>query len=143
MSAGTTEIRYATNEPVTRAEFLAVLAASGLAERRPVDDPDCIDGMLANASLTVTARAEGRLVGIARSLTDFVYAAYLSDLAVDRSLQRSGVGKELVRRTQAELGPRCSLILLAAPQAVDYYPRIGFEHHPQAWMLRPGMRVVD
>lgn len=143
MSAGTSEIRYATNEPVTRAEFLAVLAASGLAERRPVDDTDCIDGMLANANLTVTARAGGRLVGIARSLTDFVYAAYLSDLAVDRSLQRAGVGKELVRRTQAELGPRCSLILLAAPQAVDYYPRIGFEHHPQAWLLRPGMRVVD
>ena len=80
---------------------------------------------------------------IARSLTDFVYAAYLSDLAVDRSLQRSGVGKELVRRTQAALGPRCTLILLAAPLAVDYYARIGFERHPQAWILRPGMRVAD
>ncbi len=136
-------ISYATNETVTRAELLAVLAASGLAERRPVDDPACLDGMLAGATLTVTARAAGRLVGIARSLTDFVYACYLSDLAVDRTLQRAGIGKELVRRTQAALGPRCSLILLAAPKAADYYPRIGFEHHPQAWILKPGMRVSD
>ena len=139
----THEISYAQGERVTRAEFLAVLEASGLAARRPVDDLECIDGMLANANLVVSARMDGKLVGIARSLTDFVYAAYLSDLAVDRSLQRSGVGKELVRRTQAALGPRCTLILLAAPQAVDYYPRIGFEHHPQAWILRRGMRVTD
>jgi predicted N-acetyltransferase YhbS len=137
------EIRYALGEHVTREEFLAVLEASGLAARRPVDDRACVDGMLANANLVVTARSAGKLVGIARSLTDFVYAAYLSDLAVDRALQRSGVGKELVRRTQTALGPRCSLILLSAPQAVDYYPRIGFEHHPQAWVLRPGMRVAD
>ena len=134
---------YSIDPEVTREEFLHVLEASGLAERRPVDDMDCIDGMLANANLTVSARMNGKLVGISRTVTDFTYAAYLSDLAVDRSLQKSGVGRELVRRTREALGPKCTLILLSAPQAVEYYPRIGFEHHPQAWILPPGHSLKD
>jgi ribosomal protein S18 acetylase RimI-like enzyme len=75
------------------------------------------------------------LVGIARSVTDFYYCCYLSDLAVDRDFQRQGIGRELISRTQAELGNRCTIILLSAPKAVDYYPRIGMERHPQAWVL--------
>ena len=123
---------------VSSQAFVDVLRSSGLAPRRPVDDPECIAGMLTGADLTVSAWEGDALVGIARTVTDRHYAAYLSDLAVDRKLQRAGVGKELVRRTQAALEPTCTLILLAAPQAVDYYPRIGFEHHPEAWILRPG-----
>jgi ribosomal protein S18 acetylase RimI-like enzyme len=94
-----------------------------------------MEGMVRNANLTVTAWAGEQLVGVARSVTDFSYCCYLSDLAVDREFQRRGIGRELIARTQAELGPRCNLILLSAPAAVDYYPKLGFEKHPQAWML--------
>jgi GNAT superfamily N-acetyltransferase len=78
------------------------------------------------------------MVGIARSLTDFSYVAYLSDLAVRESHQRLGIGTDLIRQTRAALGPRSMLVLLAVPAAVDYYPRVGFSHHPQAWILRAG-----
>src|SRR3989440_2476050 len=57
---------------------------------------------------------------------------YLSDLAVRVSHQRRGLGKELIRRTQTAGGPKTTLLLLAAPAAEKYYPRIGFTHHPQA-----------
>jgi len=134
-------IVYAVEERVTPEEFIAVLEASTLAERRPVDDRACIEDMVRHANLMVTARRDGRLVGIARTVTDFSYCAYLSDLAVDQSLQKGGIGRELIRLTKEHLGPKCSLILLSAPAAEAYYPRIGFTHHPQAWILGPGKQV--
>lgn len=112
--------------------------ASTLGQRRPVDDRTRMAEMLRNANLIVTAWEENLLVGIARSFTDFSYATYLSDLAVRVSHQRSGIGKELIRRTREISGPQASIILLAAPAAVDYYGHIGFTQHPSAWTLAPG-----
>lgn len=115
----------------------ALYRASTLAERRPVDDDARFAAMLDNANLVITAWDDGQLVGIARALSDFSHATYLCDLAVRVSHQRSGIGRELIRRTQAR-APLASLILLAAPAAECYYPHIGFSRHPQAWLLRPG-----
>ncbi len=129
------EIEYRTNQKISAEEFIDVLRRSTLAERRPVDDRACIEGMLQHANLLVTAWDGDRLVGVARSVTDFNYCCYLSDLAVDAACQKQGIGKQLIIETQRRLGPKCTLILLAAPAAVEYYPRIGFQHHPQAWLL--------
>ena len=114
--------------------------ASTLGDRRPVDDRERMALMLCNANLVVTAWDGEQLVGIARSLTDFSYATYLSDLAVRLSHQRQGIGRELIRRTQ-ELGGKAAIILLSAPKAVEYYSRIGMEPHPSAWLLRTGERL--
>jgi predicted N-acetyltransferase YhbS len=129
-------IVYAINESITADEFIDVLRRSTLAERRPVDDAECIRGMLKHADLMVTARQNGKLVGVARSVTDFHYCCYLSDLAVEKDVQGKGAGMELIRQTQTKLGDKCKIILLSAPAAVNYYPRVGFEHHPQAWTLK-------
>jgi len=91
--------------------------------------------MLENANLLATAWSVSRLVGVARSVTALAYCCYLSDLAVDVDFQRRGIGKKLIRETRKNLGPRCNLILLAAPNAVDYYPRIGFTPHWSACVL--------
>ena len=93
--------------------------------------------LLSNADLIITARAGAHLVGVARSVTDFRYCCYLSDLAVDHRHQRQGIGTRLIRETQGRLRPTCRLILLSAPAAVDYYPKVGFELHPQAWTIAP------
>jgi len=111
---------------------------STLGERRPVGRPDIFEGMLKNASLTISAWHDSRLVGIARSLTDFTYVAYLADLAVDAEYQKLGIGKRLVDETKLRLGRQCMIVLLAAPKANDYYPKLGFEHNPRAWMLKGG-----
>ena len=131
-------IDYAVADSISVEEFIDVLNRSTLGQRRPLHDRACMQGMLDNANLSVTARSGGKLVGVSRSVTDFHYCCYLSDLAVDEAFQRLGIGKQLIRLTRAQLGERCTLILLAAPAALDYYPHIGFEHHPQAWILKPG-----
>jgi len=128
-------IEYRTDRAPSVPEFADLLRRSTLAERRPVDDAAALAAMLEHANLVVSAWQEGRLVGVARSLTDFAYCCYLSDLAVDASLQRAGIGRALIAATQAALGPRAKLILLAAPAAMDYYPRLGFDAHPSAWWI--------
>ena len=91
--------------------------------------------MLQHANLLCTAWDGSKLVGVARSITDFEYCCYLSDLAVDQEYQRVGIGKGLIRMTQSQLGARAKIILLAAPKAEMYYHRIGFETHKSAWIL--------
>jgi len=129
------EIEYRTGNHLDLDQVIDVYRASTLGERRPVDDRERMGRMLANANLVVTAWDGDLLVGIARSLTDFCYCTYLSDLAVRLSHQKRGIGKELVRITRELGGMETRVILLAAPKAVDYYPRIGFTAHPSAWML--------
>lgn len=132
-------ITYQLEPNLTAGEFIAVLKASTLDARRPVNEPERIEGMLRNADLIVTARDGGRLVGVSRAITDFAYCCYLSDLAVDVAYQHKGIGKQLVEETHLHAGKdKTSLILLAAPAAVDYYPKIGMQRHDSCWMFRPG-----
>ena len=128
-------IRYESSKPITPAEFVGLLKRSTLAERRPVDDPICVEAMLRHANLLCTAWDGETLVGVARSVTDFEYCCYLSDLAVDEKYQKQGVGRELIRLTQSKLGVKAKLILLSAPKAESYYPKIGFDAHRSAWIL--------
>jgi predicted N-acetyltransferase YhbS len=127
-------ITYRTGNDLDLDAVIELYRASTLGERRPVDDRQRMELMLRNANLVVTAWDEELLVGIARSVSDFSYDTYLSDLAVRVSHQKQGIGRELIRRTR-ELGGLATVILLSAPKAVDYYPRVGFTRHPSAWML--------
>jgi len=125
--------RVGNNIPVDVVK--ALYEATSLGPRRPIHDPGTLEAMIQNANLVVTAWDGDELVGISRTLTDFAYVGYLSDLAVHEQWQRQGIGIGLITNTRAAMGPKSKLILLAAPDAVDYYPRIGFTHHPQAWIL--------
>lgn len=129
------EVVYQVEPGLQAGEFVDVLRRSGLAERRPVDDPGTIAGMLANADLVLTARAGGLLVGVSRAITDYSYCTYLSDLAVDTAFQGRGIGRDLIRRTHEAAGLHTSLILLAAPKARTYYPHIGMRQHDSCWII--------
>jgi GNAT superfamily N-acetyltransferase len=128
-------VDYRLEPDLEPAEFIDVLVRSRLGERRPIDRPEVIAAMLANADVVVTARANGRLVGISRAVTDFAYCTYLSDLAVDEAYQRRGIGRELIRRTHEAGGLGTTLILLAAPKARTYYPHIGMQPHDSCWVI--------
>ena len=129
------EIIYQVEKELDPEEFLSVLVESTLGERRPIGEKERIKKMCRNANLVLTARYKGKLVGVARCLTDFTYCTYLSDLAVSEIFQRRGIGKELIRRVR-EAVPEANLILLAAPKALEYYPRIGMIRHEGAFILK-------
>jgi predicted N-acetyltransferase YhbS len=128
------DIDYRRDPNVSAEEVADCFRRSGI--RRPVDDIDRIGRMLWHANLTFCAFDGDRLVGVARSLTDFAYCCYLSDLAVDKEYQRQGVGQELIRRTEGAIGEESMLLLLAAPDAMEYYPHVGFEKAENAWIKK-------
>jgi predicted N-acetyltransferase YhbS len=128
-------INYKIENDLDADEFISVLNKSTLGQRRPVNEGDRIDKMLQHGNLIITARINGKLVGVSRSLTDFAYCTYLADLAVDEAFQKQGIGKELIRQTKLA-APFAKIILLAAPAATDYYPHIGMVKHDHCFLLQ-------
>ena len=128
-------ILYRSNIRITVHDFIDVLKRSTLDERRPVDDEPRMQKMLDHANVIITAWAGDQLVGVSRAVTDFSFCCYLSDLAVDKTYQHQGIGKELVRLTHEAAGPQTQLILLAAPAATKYYPKIGMKQFSHCFIL--------
>ena len=129
-------IAYRCNIKPELEETLNLYRNCSLGERRPITDKSRFQSMLNNANLIITAWDGQKLVGIARCLTDFVYITYLADLAVDEHYQKQGIGKQLIREIQKNTGENAGIVLIAAPQAVDYYGHIGFTAHTSAWVLK-------
>lgn len=132
------KIDYRYGNQLDLDQVVELYHASTLGERRPVDHRATMKQMIEQANLVITAWDGDLLVGIARTLTDFAYVGYLADLAVRASHQRRGIGIELIRQTRPRMGPNSMLVLLAAPKAVEYYPKVGFTQHGSAWTLRAG-----
>ena len=128
-------IEYKIDPNITVEEFIEILESSTLGERRPIDEKDTIKGMIKNADIIVTAILGDKIIGVARAVTDFNYCCYLSDLGVDIKYQKNGIGKNLILKIQEKLNTKCKIILLSAPDATKYYPKIGFTQHNSAWTL--------
>lgn len=137
----THQATYQINTAISPEQFVELLKKCSLGSRRPVDNFFVIKAMLDNADLLITAWAnptnkkdEKTLVGVARCVTDFSYCCYLSDLAVAEDCQHQGIGKMMIKKIEQQLPPSCKIILLSAPEANDYYSKIGFEKHDDAWV---------
>ncbi len=129
------QIQYRKNVDLDLDQFVELYRSSTLADRRPANDRNVMRQMMENASLTISAWDGDDLVGISRTLTDVAYVAYLADLAVAKLHQGRGIGRQLVVETKSALPATCMLVLLAAPKANDFYPKLGFASNPRAWVL--------
>ena len=130
------DTHYRINHQISVEQFIDLLQRSTLAARRPLDSRERVQRMLDHVNLIVTAWDGEKLVGVARSSTDFAFYCYLSDLAVDDTYQRSGIGKMLITFTRIVAGDEASLILLSAPAAMEYYPKVGFEKLENAFAIK-------
>lgn len=126
-------VTYTDNKEQNAKDVAEVFMNSGIT--RPHEDLPRIQRMIDHADILITAWLDGKMIGVARAITDFSYCCYLSDLAVDNQYQKLGIGKELIKQVQTAIGDECSLILLSAPGAVDYYPRIGFTKNDRAFVI--------
>ena len=129
-------ITYSSSAKISADQAIDLYIRSTLGERRPIHKRQAFENMYQHANLIISAWDSDKLVGVSRSLTDFSYVAYLSDLAVDVQYQKQGIGKQLIEKTKSSLEPECMLVLLAAPKAREYYGPLGFEQHPSAWILK-------
>lgn len=127
-------ITYKSDLTPDTQQIINLYDSSGI--NRPTADRERIEKMYANSNLVVTAWDGETLVGIARSLTDFCYACYLSDLAVRKEYQKDGIGRQLIALTKEIIGEQSMLLLLSAPAAMDYYPKVGFDKVDNGFMIK-------
>ena len=128
------EITYKLDATPETELIIDLYNSSGI--NRPTTDTERIAKMYANSNLIVTAWDKNKLVGVSRSLTDFCYCCYLSDLAVRREYQRAGIGKKLIELTKEKIGDQTMLLLLAAPTAMEYYPKVGFQQVDNGFIIK-------
>ncbi|NCD70017.1 GNAT family N-acetyltransferase [Mucilaginibacter agri] len=119
------DITYKTDVKPTTQQIIDLYNSAGL--KRPTEDADRIGKIYENSNLVITAWDGDLLVGVSRTITDFYYTAYLADLAIKLEYQKEGIGKKLVALTKETLGDQCMMLLLSAPTAMEYYPKIGMD----------------
>jgi ribosomal protein S18 acetylase RimI-like enzyme len=127
-------IKYQIENDLNLTDFRKVLFSSTLAERRPINDSTRLEKMLRGANLIITARENDNIIGVARSLSDFTFCTYLSDIAVDKNYQKQGIGRELIKRIKIASGD-ARVILISAPKAIGYYPNIGMKRHEYCYYI--------
>ena len=127
-------ITYIAQPKITAQDFIDILDKSTLGLRRPLADKEAMQTMFDHGNVYVGAYDGDKLVGLARVMTDFVFTSYLSDLAIDEAYQHRGIGKQLIIEVKKFL-PRAKIILLAAPAAEGYYPKIGMRNHGHCYVL--------
>lgn len=128
------EISYKIDRPLETRDIIEVFDSSGIV--RPTNEPEKIAKMFANSNLIISAWDGDLLVGISRSITYFSYCCYLSDLAVRKDYQKAGIGDELIRLTFDNIGESKMLLLISSPEAMDYYPKVGFKKIDSTFVLR-------
>ena len=118
-------IEYKINASIETEQIIALYKNCGLP--RPIDDEARIADMFANSTLVISAWFDKELIGISRSLTDFVWCCYLADLAVRTDFQKAGIGRKLVEKTREAVSEKSMVLLLSVADALEYYPKIGME----------------
>ncbi|SFL40455.1 Acetyltransferase (GNAT) domain-containing protein [Gracilibacillus orientalis] len=127
-------IMYKSDITITPRDLSEIFRVSGI--KRPYENLGRLQQMLDHANVLVTAWDQEKIVGVARGLTDFSYCCYLSDLAVDQAYQHQGIGKQLIEQVKKELNEHVALILLSAPDAMDYYPKVGFDKIENGYIIK-------
>ncbi len=127
------EITYKTDILPATEQVIELYYKSGLP--RPTGDRERMQKMFENSSLVITAWDDDKLVGVSRSITDWVWCCYLSDLAVDPEYKKSGIGKKLIELTKQTVGEQSMILLLSVPTAMDYYPKVGFTKEDRGFII--------
>jgi N-acetylglutamate synthase-like GNAT family acetyltransferase len=102
---------------------------------RPTNDHERIKKMFENSNLVISAWDESKLVGVCRTITDWVWCSYLADLAVSPDYKKSGIGKKLIELTRGKVGEQSMILLLSVPTAMDYYLKVGFTKEDRGFMI--------
>ncbi|MCR8845621.1 GNAT family N-acetyltransferase [Paenibacillus sp. SC116] len=128
------EIIYMVTNEIQAEDVSRVFETSGI--KRPYQDLERLQRMMENSDIVITAWHDRKMIGIARAVTDYSYCCYLSDLAIDIDYQKGGIGKKLVNLVREKIGEECSLVLLSAPGAMDYYEKLGFSKADNAFVIK-------
>ena len=127
------DIEYSFNKRPTTDQVIELYDNAGLP--RPTNDKERMEQMFENSNLIITAWDNELLVGVSRSITDWVWACYLSDLAVRGDYKKMGIGRKLISLTKEKVGNQSMVLLLSVPTAIEYYPKVGFKKQESSFII--------
>ena len=134
-------ITFQKEDTILLEEYIAILTDSGLAERRPMEDLELLNSMILGSNVLVTARINGRLIGLLRGLSDYCFRCFVADLAVAKEFQGKGFGREIIYFTRG-LAPGARIFLFSAEDAEGFYQKLGFQLHERCYQLKPGEALL-
>lgn len=129
------EIAYLMDDAPTEEELIALYTSVGWTAYTV--NTTMLHAAIAGSSAVVTARDHGRLVGLARVISDGQTIVYLQDILVEPSHHRTGIGRELMQRVIAPFDHVRQKVLLTDddPAQRSFYESAGFtcteSHDPQ------------
>lgn len=130
-----------TNERPAAPELLALYDAVGWTAY--TRDPDRLVAAVAGSHTVLTARDDdGRLVGLARTVSDGASICYLQDVLVVPEAQRSGIGRALLQAVLTEYAELRQFVLLTDddPTQRAFYTSLGLVRSDESGLhayLRP------
>ena len=118
-------------ERISAEEYIDFLKRTDLGSQYPKERFDeRIAKLVTTVSISLVARNEsGTVVGVLFGLTDFSYWLYVTDLGVDRTYTRQGIGKQLMRTAHSIAGGEkdIAVYLIANENAVGFYEKLGMK----------------
>ena len=126
-------IEYSDKKRPTANEVIELYDNAGLP--RPTYDKERMQRMFEKSNLIVTAWDNELLVGVSRSITDWVWACYLSDHAVRDDYKKEGIGRKLLSLTKEKVGDQSVVLLLSVPTAMEYYLGVGFKKQESSFII--------
>ncbi len=130
------DITYKTNKKLKIDDIVELFYNSGYLPLKDMSNLKRIEKMFDNANLVVSAWHGKTLIGISRSLCDFSYACYLSDICVHKQYRKFNIGRKLIEITKEEAGNECKLILHSNAEAIDFYEKIGMNRISNAFIIQ-------
>lgn len=125
-----TAIHYAVGEYPSQNELVVLYKSVGWDQAHAPED---LYKAVSQSSWVATASHDGRLVGLARVLTDGVYAAHFQEMLVHPDYQHQGVGKELLDLYDHHFGDfRSQIAVTTVEWAKNKLEKRGFRAEPAA-----------
>lgn len=117
------KIDYASYNEISEEEVIALNEANSWSSAKK---PKTLMAALRNAHSLVTARVEGRLIGLGNAISDGYLVVYYPHLLVHPEFQGQGIGKEIVKRLQERYQDFHQQMLTADGDAIGFYEKLGF-----------------
>ena len=112
--------------PITPADYQVVrefLAENGWEKR--VADEETFRLMMVNASRTIAAFENHRVIGFARALCDDVSNGYIGTVVVAPDKRKQGIGRELVKKLIGN-DSTITWVLRAGRESGEFWKKMGF-----------------
>lgn len=121
-------IEYLIVNEADRDQIISLYRQAGWWTASDNEDVSFVDKIISSTFKFAVAKAEGRIIGMGRAISDGVSDAYIQDVTVDQKYRKRGIGSGIIRLlVQSLKAEKIGWIgLISEPGAENFYNELGF-----------------